>query len=300
MKKLLLTLATPLLLAPLAHSQAVRWDSHALTINSSAPLPGALYPVLAITSATVSVCTYSATQACPTLATTYTDATGSVACPTTAQLTASQSAICTASPDGEGSIGAWLTAGTYQYNIATSYGSFGPFQFSVGAGASGTSTCGPLSTDSTSTNCGNGNFVSAGTTSNDQAYGYTNMGTLTHPTYSVALGNNSVINGSSNNSDIIGLGDFAANGINGSVDLIAIGDTPANGVNLDSAICIGDTPCTPANGSVLTGGTIVALGESALVGTTGNSPLSDIIAIGDCAFCHNSSGAAVPNNTNNN
>src|SRR5215472_13995009 len=182
MKKLLLTLATPLLLAPLAHSQAVRWDSHALTINSSAPLPGALYPVLAITSATVS--------------------------------------ICTASPDGEGSIGAWLTAGTYQYNITTSYGSFGPFQFSVGAGASGTSTCGPLSTDSTSTNCGNGNFVSAGTTSNDQAYGYTNMGTLTHPTYSVALGNNSVINGSSNNSDIIGLGDFAANGINGSVDLI--------------------------------------------------------------------------------
>jgi len=288
MKKLLFTLVGLFLMAPIARSQAVRWDSHALTINSSAPLPGALYPVLAITSATVSICNYSATDACPTLATTYTDATGTTACPTTAQLTASQSAICTPNTDAEGAIGAWLTAGTYQYNITTSYGQFGPFQFSVGAGGGGGGGgCGPLSGDATSTNCGNGNFVSAGTTSKDQAYGYTNMGSLTNPTFSVAIGNNSLITGSGNNSDIVAVGDFAANNIAGSTDLIALGDSPAENVNIDTGICIGLSACSEANGgSITTGSDLIALGNTALGETVGNTAMNNIIAIGQAAALH--------------
>jgi hypothetical protein len=133
MKKLILMLA---LLPVMLHAQAVRYAGNVYTINSSSPQPGGLYPVLASTSATVQICTYSTSQTCPSLATTYTNAAQSASCPVTAQLTPSNSGACTAAVDSTGNFGAWLLAGNYQYMVNTSYGTFGPYDFSVGGGGS--------------------------------------------------------------------------------------------------------------------------------------------------------------------
>ena len=116
--------------------QAARYQGNVYTVNASAPQPGGLYPVLASTTATVQICTYSTTQTCPSLATTYTNASQATSCPTTAQLTPSNSVACTASVDAEGGFGAWLAAGNYQYMVTTSYGTFGPYDFTVGGGGS--------------------------------------------------------------------------------------------------------------------------------------------------------------------
>ena len=133
MKKLLLLLLLPLTL----HSQAVRYNWTAYTINSSAPQPGVQYPVFAMAAAQITICAYSATAQCAAVATTYTDASEATACDTTLQLTASQSATCTANADLEGNWGVWIAPGNYQYLVTTSYGTFGPYQFSVGGGSSG-------------------------------------------------------------------------------------------------------------------------------------------------------------------
>lgn len=123
-----------------AFGQASRYIGNVYTINASAPQPGALYPVLANTSATIQICTYSTTQNCPALVTTYTDATQSVSCPTNTQLTASNSSVCTAAVDAEGNFGVWVPSGNYQYMVTTTYGTFGPYPFSVGNGGGSAGT----------------------------------------------------------------------------------------------------------------------------------------------------------------
>src|SRR5215469_4306775 len=132
-----------LLLLPLmANAQAVRFSGNVYTLNSSAPLPGALYPVLANTSATVAICTYSSAT-CAATVTTYTDATEATACATTAQLTPPASGACTANVNADGTFGGWIAPGTYQYVITTRGKTLGPFPFTVGGtggGGSGTVT----------------------------------------------------------------------------------------------------------------------------------------------------------------
>jgi len=157
-----------LILASLpAFGQAVRTPPLSVyTINSSAPQPGALYPVLANTNATVQICAYSTSQTCPSLATTYTNASESATCPTTAQLTPSNSGACTAQVDSQGGFGAWLAPGNYQYMVTTSYGTFGPYDFTVGGGgsSSGVSSLNAL-TGALTISCGSGLSCSAsGTT----------------------------------------------------------------------------------------------------------------------------------------
>lgn len=135
-----ITILLMLLLPSLCLGQAVRYNGNIYTINTSSPQPGGLYPVLANTTATVQICTYSTTQTCPALTTTYTNSAQSVSCPTTAQLTPSNSGACTSSVDATGSFGAWLVAGNYQYMVNTTYGTFGPYDISIG-GASASSGC---------------------------------------------------------------------------------------------------------------------------------------------------------------
>ena len=104
MKRLFLIFGV-LLIGLHVQAQAVLWSGNAYTINTMAPQPGALYPVLSNTSAKVSVCNYSATVSCPSLATTYTNAAESASCPTSAQLTQKNSAACSASVDAFRGIG---------------------------------------------------------------------------------------------------------------------------------------------------------------------------------------------------
>ena len=168
--KRIITLA--LLLLPLiAFGQAVRYNGTVYTINSSAPLPGALYPVLASASATVNICnapaagftvlnaaTQSISNGCTNFATTYTNSSQSSTCSAPTQLTRTNSTACVGNVDGEGTFGAWLPAGTYQYTVTLSYGSFGPYDFSVGGtggGGGGGDVTGGIDTDNYITPPGN-------------------------------------------------------------------------------------------------------------------------------------------------
>ena len=142
MKKLILPLM--FLISLLAHSQAsvLRWDAPVYTINSSSPIPGGLYPVLALPNVSTQICATwtTGTAACNSLALTYTDATGTAACVTSAQLTPSTGGACSGFSDASGDVGAWLPAGIYAWVVNASYGSFGPYVFSIGTVAGGTFT----------------------------------------------------------------------------------------------------------------------------------------------------------------
>jgi hypothetical protein len=96
-----------------------------------------MYPVLAVTNATIQICNYSTSVACPSLVTTYTNSTAGTTCPTSAQLTpaiSTSTPTCTATVDSEGGFGAWLPQGNYQYNVTTSYGTYGPYSLTTNGG----------------------------------------------------------------------------------------------------------------------------------------------------------------------
>ena len=120
-----------------AEAQASRMDWNVQTINSSAPQPGGQYPVLAIPNSVVHVCSAPANAVpCTNYATTYASASGS-ACTPPAQFTRDNSTTCVANADAQGGWGVWMDAGNYQYTITTTYGSFGPYDFSIGGGRGG-------------------------------------------------------------------------------------------------------------------------------------------------------------------
>jgi len=110
-------------------AQAVRIDpTPVFTIATNTP-PGAYSPVLAIPGATVSINT-----------TTYTDATGSVSCPTNAQITIPGTSACVSTATQQGSFGFWVLPATspYFYTIVLPNSQvFGPFPVSAGGGGGG-------------------------------------------------------------------------------------------------------------------------------------------------------------------
>lgn len=140
-----------LLLAPLAAvaQNPARYDMPSLTtIPAQVPL-GSLPNLLAVTNATVAVCQYPAVLSggmCTNTITTYTDSTLSMACPSTAQLTAPGTSVCISTSGLQGSFGFWYNAATQThmtYTIKTSWGTFGPYDIlpgSVAGGGSGTVT----------------------------------------------------------------------------------------------------------------------------------------------------------------
>jgi hypothetical protein len=65
-------------------------------------------------------------------ATTYSDSTGSVACPGNAQVVLKGTSLCTSSSDNQGSFGFWLPDGDYSYTLQLPAGNIiGPFPFTV-------------------------------------------------------------------------------------------------------------------------------------------------------------------------
>lgn len=143
-------------------------------------------------------------------------------------------------------------------------------QISATAAGGGGGGCGPLSGDSTSTNCGNGNFTSfTGTTG--QAFGYQNIDTV-NAAEVTALGHANVQNitatGGVSNSDLVGIGDSSLTESSGQ-DLIAIGD--GSGVGLLS----------PSTSRGCQSADVIAIGD----GTADDSvtPLDNVIAIGQGA-----------------
>jgi Pectate lyase superfamily protein len=131
-----------------AFGQAARYDQVVSTINQSAPQPGGQYPALYIPNSGIAICTAPANAIpCTNYAVTYTSGTGATACPSSTQLTRPGSNTCIAGADSQGGFGVWMAAGNYQYTVTTTYGSFGPYDFSVsgmGGGGGGASPSPPL------------------------------------------------------------------------------------------------------------------------------------------------------------
>ena len=136
-------------------AQAVRWDWQVTTINANARQPGGMYPVLALPGSGIAFCNAPANAVpCTNYATTYTSVAATSTCPSTAQLTRSNSTTCVANADSLGGFGVWIASGTYQYTVSTVYGNFGPYDVTVGFGS------GPIS----GTNASFTGYVSAGAT----------------------------------------------------------------------------------------------------------------------------------------
>lgn len=174
-------------------------------------------------------------------------------------------------------------------------------------GGGGSSPCGPLIGDATSTNCGNGNFTSNTGTTN-QAFGYQNITTNTASNV-VAVGNTNATSisntggGSQSSQNVVAIGQNAVNVFTGEwavgiglnvldnitnvntfqpQGLVAIGNSTGNNISGTSAvqatdlIGIGDN-----NLNNLSGEEIVAIGSNAADNYT--CPSGDIVAIGDGA-----------------
>lgn len=162
MKRILLILA---LLPTFAFSQtAVRWDSTATTTGN--PVNGAgnsLIPILGISNANVQMCTVT-TPACQVFLTTYTDSTEGTQCPSNAQLTRPNVFGCFSTADPQGNFGIWLAPGTtFQFQINSTQGSFGPYTATSGGGSGGGGGANPVGPGTIQVaNAGANAFVSGG------------------------------------------------------------------------------------------------------------------------------------------
>ena len=128
----------------LSFGQASRYDWTVSTINQSAPQPGGMYPVLNIPGSAVQICNSPANAVpCTNYAVTYEDAAQSATCSAPTQLTRPGTNVCVAGADAQGGFGLWIASGNYQYTVTTTYGSFGPYDFSVGGVGGAANPAGP-------------------------------------------------------------------------------------------------------------------------------------------------------------
>jgi hypothetical protein len=164
--------------------------------------------------------------------------------------------------------------------------------FPGAAGGGGTSTCGPLAGDSTSTNCGNGNFTGTPVTEGQtttQAYGYLNSDSSPFASQGVAVGTNNLSHnvGTSISSSLaagVGIGLSNVNYFNTGVAIVGIGQDNANGISPSGSNGVADIVAVGDGNASKIGSTVddvVAIGA----GTANTIPTNslDIIAIGDGA-----------------
>lgn len=131
------SLILAVLLAGVLHGQAVRLDPTPV-FTTSAQNGSGLNPMLAVAGSLVQVCNSPANgKPCSNFATTYTDGTGTVACPTMQQAVPRGTTTCTQYADAQGNFGFWLAPGAYFYQIQTPTGQLlGPYPISSNGGSS--------------------------------------------------------------------------------------------------------------------------------------------------------------------
>ena len=111
MKKLLLFLLFPLIAA----AQGSRYDS---TVLQQGTIDTVTNAVIIPVNPIISFCVYPASGVpCTNKATTFTDKTLTVACPTSTQITLAGTNTCVGSPDTQDNWGVWVPPGTYSYTI---------------------------------------------------------------------------------------------------------------------------------------------------------------------------------------
>lgn len=156
----------------------------------------------------------------------------------------------------------------------------------IAASGGGTSLCGPLLNDGTSTNCGNGNLANYPGGSNFlQAFGDNNLNNNTS-THVATLGDSNANNNQATQVVAIGSGNAASNQAD---NVVAIGNTSAAALNASSGdiVAIGDFAgdCT---GTILCQD-LVAIGDSAGNLTSGRV----MVFIGECSGCNTASNDEV-------
>lgn len=115
-------------------AQAVRLDPQpSTTISSNGSQPYGYPQVLAIPFATVTLCGYPATGfPCTNFATSYTDATGTAACPSGSPVVLAGTSNCSSGSDQEGNFGFWLSpAQNYTYMLTVKGKNYGPYPISA-------------------------------------------------------------------------------------------------------------------------------------------------------------------------
>lgn len=122
---------------------AARYDLPILTTISSNTPPNTLPPLDAITNAQIAVCGFPATLSagmCTNTISTYTDASLTTVCPSSAQLTYNGTNVCVSTSGLQGQFGFWYNAsanGHLTYTVKTTWGTFGPFDILAPTGTGG-------------------------------------------------------------------------------------------------------------------------------------------------------------------
>lgn len=134
----------------------------------------------------------------------------------------------------------------------------------IAATGGGSSTCGPVEGDATSTDCGTGNLVSS-TGTERSTYGDGNANTAA-------------------TTDLIGIGDATTAHVSGT-DIIGIGDTASQYITGNDFIGIGDEALFGDATRLRTGHDVVAIGNEAVsVGSSpGTTNLVSVVGIGESA-----------------
>ncbi len=128
------TLALFILGCTMLAAQEVRIDPLPVFTTTSNQSTG-LLPVFAVPGASAKLCV---DPACSSLATTFTDQTGTTPCPGTAQVTQPGSNTCTPYATNQGAFGFWVAGGNYWYQITLASGAtIGPYPVSAGGSGSG-------------------------------------------------------------------------------------------------------------------------------------------------------------------
>lgn len=83
---------------------------------------------------------------CSNLATTYTDATLSVACPSSAQIVLDGTNNCVSSPNAQGRWGVWVGPGAYDYTVTVGGTNYGPFYLTAQCNSTGCTLTSPVLT----------------------------------------------------------------------------------------------------------------------------------------------------------
>jgi hypothetical protein len=148
MARIRLCIFTLLLFSGICLAQGVRFGD-SLPVQSTATVPGVSSKVLvAIPNATVNFCAAPANAVpCTNKATTFTDATLTISCPSSSQVVLAGTNNCVSTTDTSGNWGVWVKSGAYQYTVTVNGVSSGPFEATPGGSGTGGVSCtlGPVS-----------------------------------------------------------------------------------------------------------------------------------------------------------
>src|SRR6185312_4991181 len=123
-------------------SQGVRFGDSVPT-QTTTTVPGvSSNVVVAVPGATINFCAAPANSVpCTNKATTFTDSSLTVQCPSSAQVVLAGTNSCVTTTDAKGNWGVWVASGSYEYTVTVNGASSGPFPATPGGSGAGGVNC---------------------------------------------------------------------------------------------------------------------------------------------------------------